>query len=89
MFNNNESENNMKDPYDKQQFDIGTYFTIKYYADKHSKTITRRAKRGKSMNEKNTQSLLDLINKLITLVGKNVDNINRLAEEIADLKAKR
>ena len=32
-----ESEN-MK----KQQFDIGTYFTIKYYADKHSKTITRR-----------------------------------------------
>ena len=28
----------------KQQFDIGTYFTIKYYADKHQKTITRRAK---------------------------------------------
>ena len=27
----------------KQQFDIGTYFTIKYYADKHQKTITRRA----------------------------------------------
>ena len=26
----------------KEQFDIGTYFTIKYYADKHSKTITRR-----------------------------------------------
>ena len=26
----------------KQQFDIGTYFTIKYYADKHQKTITRR-----------------------------------------------
>jgi hypothetical protein len=39
MFNNNESEN-MK----KQQFDIGTYFTIQYYADKHKKTITRRAK---------------------------------------------
>ena len=33
-------ENNMQ----KQQFDIGTYFTIKYYAEKHSKTITRRAK---------------------------------------------
>ena len=29
---------------EKQQFDIGTYFTIKYYADKHSKTIIRRAK---------------------------------------------
>ena len=29
---------------DKQQFDIGTYFTIQYYADKHSKTITRRGK---------------------------------------------
>ena len=41
------------------------------------------------MNEKNTRSLLDLINKLITLVGKNVDNINRLAQEVADLKAKR
>ena len=38
------------------------------------------------MNEKNTQSLLDLINKLITLVGTNVDNINKLANEIADLK---
>ena len=32
-------ENNMQ----KQQFDIGTYFTIKYYADKHQKTITRKA----------------------------------------------
>ncbi len=29
---------------DKQQFDIDVYFTIKYYAHKHSKTITRRAK---------------------------------------------
>ena len=29
---------------EKQQFDIGTYFTIQYYADKHSKTITRRGK---------------------------------------------
>ena len=38
MFNNNESENNMT----KQQFDIGTYFTIQYYAKKHNKTITRR-----------------------------------------------
>ena len=26
----------------KQQFDIGTYFTIQYYAKKHNKTITRR-----------------------------------------------
>ena len=41
------------------------------------------------MNEKNTQSLLDLINKLITLVGTNTDHINRLADEIAELKAKR
>ena len=38
------------------------------------------------MNEKNTEALLDLINKLITLVGKNVDNINDLAKEIAELK---
>ena len=41
------------------------------------------------MNEKNTDALLKLINNLISLVEKNVDNINRLAEEIADLKAKR
>jgi hypothetical protein len=27
----------------KQQFDIGTYFTIQYYAKKHNKTVTRRA----------------------------------------------
>ncbi len=41
------------------------------------------------MNDKNTDALLKLINNLISLVNKNVDNINRLAEEIADLKAKR
>ena len=29
---------------DKQQFDIDVYFTIRYYAHKHEKTITRRAK---------------------------------------------
>jgi hypothetical protein len=29
---------------DKQQFDIDVYFTIRYFADKHGKTITRRAK---------------------------------------------
>ena len=39
MFNNNESENKMV----KQQFDIGTYFTIQYFAKKHNKTVTRRA----------------------------------------------
>jgi len=38
------------------------------------------------MNEKNTDALLKLINNLIGLVEKNVDNINRLAQEIADLK---
>ena len=41
------------------------------------------------MNEKNTQSLLKLIDDLIKLVGKNVDNINKLGEEVAELKAKR
>ena len=34
-------------------------------------------KRGESMNEKNTESLLDLINNLITLIGTNTDHINR------------
>ena len=38
------------------------------------------------MNEKNTDQLLKLIDDLIKLVGKNVDNINRLAQEVADLK---
>jgi cell division septum initiation protein DivIVA len=46
-------------------------------------------KRGKSMNEKNTDHLLKLLDDLIKLVGKNTDNINRLAQEIADLKAKK
>ena len=41
------------------------------------------------MNDKNTDALLKLINNLIGLVEKNVDNINRLAQEIADLKAKK
>ena len=41
------------------------------------------------MNEKTTDHLLKLIDDLIKLVGKNVDNINKLAEEVADLKAKR
>ena len=43
-------------------------------------------KRGESMNEKNTDQLLKLMDDLIKLVGKNVDNINKLADEIADLK---
>ena len=46
-------------------------------------------KRGKNMNEKNTDQLLKLIDDLIKLIGKNTDNINRLAKEIADLKAKK
>ena len=43
-------------------------------------------KRGKSMNEKNTDQLLKLLDKLIALVGTNTDNINKLAEEIAKLR---
>ena len=41
------------------------------------------------MNDKNTDQLLKLIDDLITVVKKNVDNINELAKEIADLKAKK
>ena len=41
------------------------------------------------MNEKNTDHLLKLIDSLIKLVGKNTDNINDLAKEIAELKAKK
>ena len=46
-------------------------------------------KRGKNMNKECVESLLDLINKLITVVSKNADNINDLAKEIAKLKAKK
>ena len=46
-------------------------------------------KRGKNMNEKNTDQLLSLIDKIIKLVGKNADHINELAKEIAELKAKK
>ena len=46
-------------------------------------------KRGESMNEKNTDQLLNLLNELVELVGKNTDQINRLAQEIAELKAKK
>ena len=46
-------------------------------------------KRGKNMNETSTDKLLKLIDDLITVVKKNVDNINELAKEIADLKAKK
>jgi len=38
------------------------------------------------MNEKNTDHLLKLIDDLINVVKKNVDNINVLAKEIAELK---
>ena len=38
------------------------------------------------MNEKNTDHLLKLLDDLIKLVGKNTDNINELAKEIAELK---
>ena len=38
------------------------------------------------MNEKNTDQLLKLLDDLIKLVGKNTDNINDLAKEIAELK---
>ena len=40
------------------------------------------------MNEKTTDALLKLIDNLIDVVNKNVKNINDLAQEIADLKAK-
>ena len=41
------------------------------------------------MNETSTDKLLKLIDDLNTVVKKNVDNINELAKEIADLKAKK
>ena len=40
------------------------------------------------MNEKNTDHLLKLIDDLIKLVSTNVDNINKLAAEVKELKTK-
>ena len=41
------------------------------------------------MNEKNTDALLKLIGSLLKIVDKNVNNINILAKEIAELKERR
>ena len=41
------------------------------------------------MNEKNTDQLLKLLDDLIKLVGTNTNHINKLAQEIAELKAKK
>ena len=38
------------------------------------------------MNEKNTDHLLQLLDALIKLGGKNTDHINELAKEIAELR---
>ena len=45
-------------------------------------------KRGKNMNKESMYQLLKLLNDLIKLVGTNTDHINKLAKEIAELKAK-
>ena len=41
------------------------------------------------MNEKTTDKLLDLLRVLIDKVNTNANNINKLAKEIAELKAKK
>jgi len=40
------------------------------------------------MNKESMDQLLKLINELVRLVGTNTDHINKLADEIAKLKAK-
>ena len=46
-------------------------------------------KRGKNMNKESMDQLLKLFDDLIKLVGTNTDHINKLAKEIAELKAKK
>ena len=41
------------------------------------------------MNEKTTDKLLDLLRVLVEKVNTNTDHINKLAKEIAELKAKK
>jgi len=41
------------------------------------------------MNDKNIDALLKLIDSLIKIVDKNVNNINILSQEIAELKDKK
>ena len=38
------------------------------------------------MHKETTDALLNLLDDLIKLVGKNTDHINKLAKEIAELK---
>ena len=46
-------------------------------------------KRGENMNKESMDQLLKLFDDLIKLVGTNTDHINKLAKEIAELKAKK
>ena len=46
-------------------------------------------KRGENMNQTTTDKLLDLLRVLVEKVNTNADHINKLAKEIADLKAKK
>jgi len=41
------------------------------------------------MNETTTNKLLDLLRVLVEKVNTNANNINKLAKEIAELKAKK
>ena len=41
------------------------------------------------MNDKNIDALLKLIDSLLKIVDKNVNNINILSQEIAELKDKK
>ena len=68
MFNN-ERNNTMQE----QQFDIGMYFTIKYYADKHSKTITRRGQFTKECEYGITKYMVIHISDTLILTQMELD----------------
>ena len=58
---------------DKQQFDIDVYFTIRYYADKHQKTVTRAAKWTKDCLYERTKNMVIHTLNILTLMPMELD----------------
>ena len=57
----------------KQQFDIGTYFTIQYYAKKHDKIVIRRAQFTEDCEYGNHKFLVFHISDTLMLMQTELD----------------
>ena len=56
-----------------QKFDIDVYFTIKYFAQKHNKTITRSAKWTKDCEYGTHKNMVILTSDILTLMQMELD----------------